>query len=427
MKLKLRRRIIFAGKTRRTRRLVLVTLASLVALSETAQAQQVIAPPPPMVSFTPPAIADLGPGDMQVFPPSVANFLEELNPLQWGPVTLHPHVNYQFTYGTGVQSTTNQPASDTIIQSLSPGVLFVYGRHWTLDYTPTMTFYSNNHFQDNVSHSVNLTGGTTYDDWIFGLSQGFNYSSTPQVQTGGQTADTSVSTGLNASHQLTSKLALSLGVSQSLNYPSGFQSSETWSTSDALNYQFWPRLSAGITVGFGYTAATPDSYFGQLSGQTSWRATDKLSISANAGAQVTQFTSGGSSPLGNPIFGLSIQDQVFEHTQLSLNASEGMSTSYYQNQSSVTTSVGASINQRLFKEFNLSVGGSYNWNHYDSAATGVTANNSQEYYSVNVSLSTTFFKRVSASVFYSYSDSSTAQTGLSFSSSQVGFNLGYSY
>jgi hypothetical protein len=93
----------------------------------------------------------------------------------------------------------------------------------------------------------------------------------------------------------------------------------------------------------------------------------------------------------------------------------------------VVTTVGATISQRLLEKFYLTAGGNYNWNKYDSAATGATANSSQNYYSLNVSLGTTIFKRVSTSIFYSYSDNSTSQSGLAFSSHQIGFNVGYQY
>ena len=191
MEIKFKRRIVFAGGTKRTRRLVLVTLFGCFTLSGAAQAQSVIAPPPSSVSVMPPAIAALGPGEMQVFPPdsAAANVLDELHPLQWGPVTLRPHASYQFTYGSGIRYSTNQPAANSTVQTFSPGVLFVLGAHWTLDYTPSFTFYSDKNFNNTVGQSVTLTGGTVYEDWILGLSQGFTYSSSPQVQTGEQDAE----------------------------------------------------------------------------------------------------------------------------------------------------------------------------------------------------------------------------------------------
>jgi hypothetical protein len=420
-------RMVHTGRTNTTRRWVRVAALGVFALAGTGRAQSVIAPPPPMVSTTPPAVAEQGPGEMQVFPSALENYLEELHPLQWGTVTLHPHVAYSFTDSLGVRSSTNAPPQDTIVQSLSPGVLFVLSRHWTLDYTPTFTFYSNNHFEDNVSHAFSLNGGTTYEDWGLGLSQGVTYSTTPQVQTGSQTTDTSVSTSLSASHSLNSKLSLSLSVNQSLNFPSGFQSTKAWSTSAALNYAFWARFSAGITVGFGYTMATPNSFNEQLQGQVSWRVTDRLSIAANGGAQSTQFTSGGGSPLGNPIFGLAIQDQLFDHTQLSVNATQGLTTSYYENQVPETTTVGANVSQGLFRHFTLNVGGSYSWTTYHAAANNVSVNSDSEYYSVNVSLNTTIFKRVAVSSFYSHSANITSQHGQDFASNQVGFSLGCAF
>jgi hypothetical protein len=424
MKLKLSRRIIFTGKTKRTRRLVLATLVGCCALS--AKAQQVVAPPP-LVSVTPPAMAG-NPGEMQVFSPEnpLTAFLDEVQPLQWGPVSLRPHVFYQFTYGTDIQSSTNQH-NDTVIQSLAPGVLFVLSPRWTLDYTPTFTFYSDKNFRDSVGQSVTLTGGAAYNEWVFGLSQNFTYSSAPEVQTGTQTSQSTYTTSLTASCPLNSKMSVDLGFDQDFNFPTDFQRSLEWSTMDWLNYEFWPRLVVGFGAGGGYIDSTPNSLFEQLQGRVNWRATDKISFSINGGAEITQFTEGGAAPLVNPVFGASIQYQPFEHTQISLNGSETVNTSYFENQVNVVTSVGAGLSQRLLEKFYLNVSGSYNWNNYDSAASGVAANPSQDYYSVNVSLGTTIFKRVSASIFYNYSDNTTSQDGLAFSSHQIGFNVGYQY
>jgi hypothetical protein len=430
MKLKLKKRIIFTGKTKRTRRLVLVTLAGFCVFS--AKAQQVVAPPPSM-SVTPPAMAAAAPGEMQVFSPEnpLSTFLDEVQPLQWGPVTLRPHVFYQFTYGTGILSGTDQQ-HDTVVQSFAPGILFVLSPRWTLDYTPTFTFYSDKNFKDSVGQSVTLTGGASYNEWVFGLSQNFSYSSTPQVQTGTQTSQDTYTTALTASYPLNSAMSVDLGFDQDLNFPSGFQSSLQWSTMDWLNYEFWPRLVVGIGAGAGYIDTVPNTVFEQLQGRINWRATDKISFEVSGGAEFSQFTEGGGTPLIDPIFGASIQYQPFEHTQISLNANEAVNTSYFQDQVNVTTTVGANLSQRLLEKFYLNVGGNYNWNDFTATGSDVPENDQNtSYYSINVGLSTTFFKRVSASIFYDYSDNTASQTGpqtgLGFSSHQIGFNVGYQY
>src|SRR5271154_625758 len=331
MKLKFKRRIIFVGKTRPTQRLVQVTLVSLFAVARATQAQSVIAPPP-SVDVTPPAVQS-APNETQVFKPenSLSAFLDELQPLQWGPVILRPHVFYQFAYGTGVQSSPGRQ-HDTVVQQFAPGVLFILSPKWTLDYTPTFPFYSGGSFQNNVGQSVTLTGGTTYEDWVFGLSQNFTYSSLPQVQTGTQTSQQTYSTSLSASRSLNSNMSVDLGVSQDLNYPSDFERTLQWSTLDWLNYEFWPRLNAGVGAGAGYVEATPNTVFEQIEARVNWRATDKMSFGIRGGPEFTQFTEGGGKPLINPTFAASVQYQPFEPTQLSLGANEVVNNSYFQNQ-----------------------------------------------------------------------------------------------
>jgi hypothetical protein len=427
MKINSRSRVIFIGKRKKARRLIQVAMVNLFTLSISAGAQQVVAPPP-SVSVTPPAVQEAPPGEMQVFSPEnpLSKFPDETQPLQLGPVTLRPHAFYQFVYGDGIQSSPGQQ-HDTIVQTFAPGLLLVLSPRWTLDYTPTFTFYSDKSFSDTVGQSVILTGGASYENWNFGLSQSYTHTSEPQVQTGTQTSQDDYLTALTASCPLNSKMSVDLALNQDLNFPSGFQSSKTWSTLDWLNYEFWPRLTAGVGAGAGYVNASPNFVFEQLQGRVGWRATDKISFQVSGGGEFTQVTDDSSDPLINPIVGALIQYQPFEQTKISLGANRVVSPSYYDNQLLVTTSVNGDLRQRLFGKLYLDVNAGYYWNNYTSLASGVAANSAEEYYAVNVQLSATILKRGTIAVFYNYSDNSSSQPGLSYTSNQVGFNVGYRY
>jgi hypothetical protein len=420
-------RIVIIGKRKKSLQLAQVTLAGLFGLAASAGAQQVVAPPP-AVSVTPPAVLEAPPSELQVFSEEnpITSFPEEAQPLQLGQVTLRPHVFYQFLYGTGIQSSPGQE-HDTVIQALAPGMLLVLSPRWTLDYTPTLTFYSDKSFKDNVGQSVTLTGGASYEAWTFGLSQNFTYTSSPEVQTGTQSGQDTFTTALTASCPLNSKMSVDFGVNQNLNYPSGFQTSKTWSTLDWLNYEFWPRLTAGVGAGLGYVNASPNMVFEQLQGRVGWRATDKISLQVSGGAEFTQVTDDSSDPLANPVMGASIQYQPFDQTKLSVSANRVVSPSYYDNQISIVTSVNGNLSQRLLGKLFLDVSAGYNWNDYTSLNSGVADRSASDYYSVNVQLSTAFLKRGTVAVFYNYSDNTTSERGLSYNSSQVGFNLGYRY
>lgn len=420
------------------------TLFGLLVLSYAVKAQPVIAPPPPSADSEPIA-QQTETNAFQVFKPEGNAFdASGTQPFQWGPVTARPHLLYRFLYGSGLQSSPSNH-QDTVIHEISPGIVFDIGKHWALDYTPTLRYYSNNHFKDEFDNSVSLTGGTAYADWLFGFSQSYVASSSPQAETGTQTEEETYSTALTASYAFNSKLSLDMSINQNLdfvdiplistNFASNSQDTYTWSTMEWLNYEFWPRLNAGIGAGFGYVNVNigPNQVFEQLQGRVNWRATDKISFSINAGFEDRQFLTSGAGNLLNPLFGASIQYQPFEQTQISLSASRVVSTSSLFVLASVTetTGINLNLNQRLFGKYYLDLGAGYSTIKYtESISIGsstFSGNRVDDNYSFSARLSRAFLKRGTAAVTYQYSDNSSTLPGFSYSSSQIGFEIGYSY
>ena len=395
---------------------------------------------PPQTPATPPAVQEYRNNNpMQVFA------LSEIVPsllLQWGPVALHPHVDYQFLYGNGIQSSPGQQ-QNTIVQEVSPGVQFNLGDHWTLDYTPTLSFYSSSRFRNTVDQSVQLGWGTACGDWFLSGSQSYASSSDPNVETAAQTDQETYSTALNASYQFNDKISLDMGLSQNLNYvgngasPTNYlqnlANSKAWSTMDWLNYQFWPRFNAGIGAGFGYTIqdGSPDSINEQYQARVNWRATDKISFQLSGGVEDQQYLSGGASDLVTPIFGATIQYQPFEQTKLSLSASRTVSTSYFQNQVVESTGITGDLNQRLLGKLYLDLSGGYGTSKYissiGSSSVALSTGRTDNYYSFNARLTRPLLKQGTVSMFYQYSDNSSSQSGFAYTSNQVGIEIGYRY
>ena len=79
-----------------------------------------------------------------------------------------------------------------------------------------MRYYSSRRFQDGVDHIVNLSGGTTYGDWTFGLSQGYASTSQPLIDTASQLDQEVYSTSLNAQDRLGGQFTLDMSLNQSL-------------------------------------------------------------------------------------------------------------------------------------------------------------------------------------------------------------------
>ena len=404
-------------------------LLCLLGFASTGKAQQVLSSPP-SYSLTPPAVQAEQNDHMGTLSTGAGNFSlpGPADLLEWGPVNVHPHPLYRALYGDGIQSTPGQQ-SKTFIQQFSPGVTFGIGSHWNLDYTPTLIYYSSKQFHDTLDQSVTLTGGTSYEDWIFGVTQGYASASDPLVETGTQTSTEAYTTALSASYLINSVMSLDFSVNQNLDSAQQFTSSRTWSTMEYLNYQFWPRLNAGIGAGFEYdnVSVGPDMTAEQLQVRVSWRAVDKLSLVVHGGGADRQFLGGGVSDTISPVFGAAISYQPFEFTSLSLTADRSVSPSYFQSQAADTSTVGVSLTQRLLKKFTLTAGGDYTQVSYLASAANVASGRSDAYYSFNTRLSWEFLKRATAALTYQYSVNTSTAAGFTFNSSQIGLELGYRF
>lgn len=360
---------------------------------------------------------------------------------QLGPISVHPHIAYDVSYGNTLQAGAGQ-RSNTLINDVSPGIMFGLGSHWFLDYTPTLRFYSSHQFQDGVDHVVNFSGGTTYHDWAFGLSQGFSTTSQPLVETAAQTDQTVYTTGASASHTLGSKMSFDLTANQNLRYVNQgtilepVVNSREWSTMEWLNYQFVPHFSAGIGVGFTYDNLSfgPDMTSEQYQGRINWRASDKLSFLLTGGLDDRQFLNTPLPDLLSPIFSASAQYQLFENTSFSLSASRSISPSYFQNALSEGTTISGGIHQRLLGKLYLDLSGGYATTTYHATASifNPATTSNYELTSFGARLSTVFLKRINAAIYFqenfvSSSSAAAIATLYNYSSTQVGLSLAYRF
>lgn len=433
-------------------------LLGVLGMALAAEAQEIIAPRIEY-SMVPPAISQYQTNQLQVFTPLgvYPHTPVEKPPLELGPVSVRPHVDYRFLYADGLPvAQTGHVAS--IVQGVSPGVFFGIGNHWTVDYTPTWTTYSSKDFRDTLDHDARLTWGTTYEDWTFGLSQSYVSSSEPLIETGTQTEEQTLLTGLTASYRFSSQLWTDLSVEQRivtakktsnveqqssldwLNHqidlalqqrtgPPEFSDYGQWSTLDWLNYEFWQRLDAGVGVSFGYVdlATRPDMLFEGLQGRTRWRITDKWSLHLQGGVETRQFLGGTAPNVANPIAAATVQYQPFDVTRLSLDLDRTVSASYLQDQDLTETArVIGRLNQRLFASFTLDLSGGYSHIKYVASSQGF-AGRVDDFYSLDAGISCRPLKRGTAAIFYRYTDNTSTDPQFSLTSNQVGFEIGYRF
>jgi hypothetical protein len=403
--------------------LIRALLVGFFAFDRHAQAQYILAPGPQPPDQTPPAVQQVN--EMDVFATTPQTVSE---PFQWGLLTLRPHPYYQFLYADGLQYSTNQMAH-SIIQTVSPGALLEIGKFWTVDYSPFWTFYSNHQFSDNFGQSANLVGGISYGDWLLGLTQGYSDISALTAATAGQTRTETYNTALNGTYTMNSKMSLDLAVAQDIVSADQFSSYDEWSTMDWLNYEFWPRLNAALGAGGGYDdeASSPDMTFERFQGRVNWRPADKISFQLHGGVEVRQYLTGGGSPLINPIFDATLLYHPFEQTKISVTGSRVVSASFLVDQVTETTGVIADLNQRLLGKLFLDLNGGYQSVKYVSSLNTSSITRADDYYTFNARLSCAFLKRGTVAVLYQLSRDNSNQAGYTFTSHQVGFQIGFAY
>jgi hypothetical protein len=405
-------------------------LICLFGAAGDARAQSVLMPSQPTYSAVPPAVQEIQNEGEGTLPGALPRFnLPAFSDLvHWGPVTVRPHFIYSASDSTGIQSAPGQSQS-SLIQTFSPGVLLNIGTHWSLDYTPSLIYYSSSQFHDTLNQQVTLTWGTVFQDWNFGFSQSYASADDPLVQTGAQTSTSSYSTSLSASYRFNSVMSLDSSLNQAVSDADQFESSKSWSLMEWLNYQFWPQMTGALGAGGGYDLVGTGSDMTHENAQVrlDWRIGNKSTLSVHGGAEDRQFLGGGIPDTITPVYGAALSFQFTPRTSASLSADRSVSPSLFLNQASDNTVLSVSMNQQLLKHFNLSLGGGYNTTHYVAAAGGVVAGRNDDYYTFSAALSWLFLKRATASLSYQYSTDKSSLPGLSFSSSQFGAQLGYAF
>jgi hypothetical protein len=359
---------------------------------------------------------------------------------EWGPIGVYPHLLYQVTYGDGIEA---QPGvnSTTFVNTVSPGVYFKLGSHWSLDYTPSLAFYSNPIFRDTTDQKVILNGGTVYRDWTLYLTQSYIDTTQPLVETGTQVEQEAYATAFNAAWEMSSKTTLQLGLNQNFRFAEGLNNIHEWTTADWFNYQFQPQLSAALGATFGYDELSlgSDMPFEQGLGRVIFQPGTKLRLLVIGGLEDRQFDRPPAPSEVTPIFQALGMYQIGDGTLLTVSAQRTVVASLLANQVNDITTTLVSVRQKIIGSAFAEISGGYTDESYTDIVPGPAPpgfynipirsdhveirSDSRAY--ARISLTTVIHTRLTASIFYMYFDNSSSQANFKYSGDQGGLDLNY--
>jgi hypothetical protein len=347
--------------------------------------------------------------------------------LQSGPFVFRPHLVYRYLYGDGLQSSPGVNAT-TSINSVAPGLAVDIGKVWSMDYTPTWTYYSNNQFSDTVDHFARLAGITAYDEWGFQLAQSYEHSSAPRVETGGQTKQDIFSSTATVTYQLGSRMLISEAIDYNVRLAEDFPDSREWLSTSALHYQFFSGFDTSVNVEFGRVNMSEGAdmrlFRPQL--EIAWQPSNKISLHLQGGLENRKFE-GNPDNLYNPILSASLAYTPFSTTKVSLAVGHTVSASYFENQVTENTNWSVGFSQRFLERFQFSADFLHQDSDYVSTLNNVSATREDSFDSFDARLTTQVLRRFSVAVFYLQNHNSSNAAGFSFTSNQVGFELAFQY
>jgi hypothetical protein len=362
----------------------------------------------------------------------------------WGPFGIYPHLLYSLSYGNGIEARPGVN-STTLINTVAPGMFFRLGSVWFVDYTPSLTFYSNPVFHDTTDQKVLLSGTTTNGAWMLNLSQSYLDTTQPLVETGTQLEQEVFATAFNANWQMGSKSSLQLGLNQNFRFAQGLVNLHEWSTADWFNYQFQPQLGAalGVTGGYDELSLGSDNPFEQALGRVIFQPGAKLRLIVIGGVEDRQFIHPFGPSLVNPVFQAMGTYQIREGTLLTVLGNRVVTPALEENQLNVITTVSANLHQDIIGSMFLEVIGGYTDQSYTSIIPGLVQTNVFDNLPLprtplavirsdtrtfgQLRLSTVFHTRVKASIFYMFTDNDSSQAHFKYSGNQVGLELDYRY
>lgn len=349
-------------------------------------------------------------------------------PLFWGPFTFHPHAQYRFLYGNGMLSAPGKTGS-TSLQNFSPGLFVLAGRHLSIDYTPTWSFYSSSDFRDTIAHSLLLKESTSYEDLTLNISQTYNSSSEPLIETGRQTSIREFVTNLDAIYQVAGRFGWETNFIQDVRFTDESPTTREWTLVEGLNYRIVNGLIAAAGLGAGYVSVDPGPNMEYLRPElrVSWQIAGKLLLRAHGGLEERKYLGANSHKRGQPVYGLSFDYHLTESTLVIAEAKRAVGVSYFADEVTENNTWALKLNQRVLDIFGVTLGYEHsNLNFLTSRGT-VGKVRDDESYSINASVSAAIRRHLTASLIYQNTHNNSSAVGYEFSSHQYGIELSYRY
>jgi hypothetical protein len=358
------------------------------------------------------------------------------------------HLTLRGVYDDNINISHDNRIDDYYI-AIEPGITIGYGdiigregNYIRLDYQASIFLFVDHDDADSVQHLIHLEAFHRFSRLALTLGQDVSVldgadvnlttsgtSSTTgtiaNIDVGGRTRFTLGGTRLGWTYDLSGKTFLSGEFLNTLYaYQDDLISSDSFSGSLYINYNYSPKLAVGIGGTGGYNwvdSPTPEQTFEQANVRATYQATGKISLNASAGAEFRQFGDNGASDRVSPVYELGVTYLPFDGTTITLTGSRRtLNSAIFAGQDFASTNIIAGIRQRMFERVYLSVSGGYENSDYFSALAGISASRHDNYYFVEPAVDVSIMRFWTAGAYYLHRENESNFTAFSFYDNQIG-------
>jgi hypothetical protein len=329
-----------------------------------------------------------------------------------GKWSVKPHLSIGTFYDGNIFLRNNQNggAQSDFITRLSPGLTMRVGDddspfYMAADYTLGLDYYLQNPNQSTVDNDGRLQFQWSLPKTVIGFNVSVSQDTGQDVDVTDRVQREMYDAGLTASYTLSEKTSVDTGVDYTRSDFNGLISSSQWQGDVFFNYQYSPKTQVGVgaTAGIMEVPGASNQDFQEINLRTTYRATGKITLIAEAGAQLRELGGGEGDSL-TPVFSLNGAWDARPGTQLSLTATRSIYASAILNDQNYTaTAFDFTIRQRITDYVDVSLGAGYVNTSYSATAAGVDATREDNYFYVRPAVEWKALSWLGVGIFYEYS------------------------
>lgn len=290
--------------------------------------------------------------------------------------------------------------------------------------------YTRNPAEDSADQYASLQGQYRFSNFTFQTNLLYEYLNQPDRFVGTITSVYVIDGNFGLLYDLSPKTQLHAGFEQITNLYQNFLNSFEYIGRFGADYLITPKIKLGLegVVGSLHQEGSAPSFYGQARLRAAYAYTGKLTFRASVGEEIRHY-SGNHEVKGTPVFSLGVDWNLFVDTVVSLTASRQVIASPLSAGEDITgTGAQFTLSQKLLHRFTGAIVLGYENDKYNFTTTN-TGNTTRvdNYVYAGPTLTYTFKKWLTASVYYQFRRNASNGVGESFTDNRIGDQISVTF